>query len=204
VTTVTRRNKPETGVRTAILDATRALLEEKRYDELTVADILARAGVARGSFYFHFESKADVLADLVRRAIGQGHEAATDWLEHEERPSVEQATRASIATGARLWRAEAPVLRAIVENWRSSPKLEELWLSMMGGFTAGSEQRIAEDRASGVSPGGPDPADLAAALTWLGERLYYLAALGVAPFDDEEKLVDVLTHIWVTSLYRAS
>ena len=41
----------------------------------------------------------------------------------------------------------------------------------------------------------------AAALTWLGERLYYLAAIGVPPFTDEKKLVDVLTHIWLTSLY---
>ncbi len=41
---------------------------------------------------------------------------------------------------------------------------------------------------------------MAAALTWLGERLYYLAAIGVPPFDDEDKLVDVLTHIWLTAL----
>lgn len=203
-TTVTcmARQKPDSAVREAILAATRGLLEEKRYDELTVADILAAAGVARGSFYFYFEGKADVLADLVCRAIGQGHEAAVTWLGHERAADAEAATRQSIADGARLWRAEAPVLRAIVENWRSNPKLTELWLGMMGGFTAATTGRIDADRATGASPGGVDSADLAAALTWLGERLYYLAALGVPPFDDDRKLVDVLTHIWMTSLYR--
>ena len=43
---------------------------------------------------------------------------------------------------------------------------------------------------------------LAAALTWLGERAYYLAAIGQAPFDDEQALVDVLTEIWVSTIYN--
>jgi AcrR family transcriptional regulator len=196
-----QRQKPSSEVREAILVATRALLEEKRYDEITVADILAAAGVARGSFYFYFEGKADVLAELVTRAIGQGHEAATSWLGHEDAESIAAATRRSIADGAGLWRAQAPVLRAIVENWRTSPRLTDLWLTMMNGFTASTVERIEADRASGVSPGDFDPESLAAALTWLGERLYYLAAIGVPPFDDEKKLVDALTHLWMTSLY---
>jgi AcrR family transcriptional regulator len=195
------RQKPSSEVREAILVASRALLADKRYDEITVADILAAAGVARGSFYFYFEGKADVLAELVTRAIGEGHEAATSWLGHEEAESLAAATRRSIADGAHLWRAQAPVLRAIVENWRTSPKLTDLWLDMMNGFTASTVERIEADRASGVSADDVDAQSLAAALTWLGERLYYLAALGVPPFDDEEKLVDALTHIWMSSLY---
>ena len=42
---------------------------------------------------------------------------------------------------------------------------------------------------------------LAASLTWTGERLYYLAACGVPPFDDRAVLVDTLTHLWVSALY---
>src|SRR4051794_38070132 len=146
------REKPDSQVREAILDATRRLLERKRYDELTVADILAEAGVARGSFYFYFEGKADVLADLVRRAIGQGHEAAESWHGHGSAPaSIEAATRQSIADGARLWRAEAPVLRAIVQNWQSNPRLYEIWRSMMDSFTTATEARIVADRESGAS-----------------------------------------------------
>jgi hypothetical protein len=37
-------------------------------------------------------------------------------------------------------------------------------------------------------------------LTWLGERLYYLAAVGVPPFDDRERLVATLRHIWTATL----
>jgi hypothetical protein len=112
--------------------------------------------------------------------------------------------RHGIAQGARLWREQAPVLRAIVENWRSDPKLTALWLEQMNSYTAATAQRLESERASGLLRAGiPDPAALATTLTWLGERLYYLAAVDVPPFGDEESLVDVLTHIWMTSLYPA-
>ena len=39
-------------------------------------------------------------------------------------------------------------------------------------------------------------------LTWLGERLYYLAATGTPPFDDRERLVSTLLHMWTSALYR--
>jgi TetR/AcrR family transcriptional regulator, ethionamide resistance regulator len=181
-----------------ILDATRRLLDDHRFDELSVADILAAAQVSRGSFYFYFAGKHEVLAELVRRAIDQGHQAAQPWLAHEGQDEQRQAVRHGISEGARLWRAQAPVLRAIVENWRSDPGLTALWLQQMAGFTAATADRIATDQAAGPTV---DPTALATALTWLGERLYYLAALNVTPFDDQDTLIDVLTHIWMTALY---
>ncbi len=180
-----------------ILTATRRLLDERRFDELAVADILAAAGVARGSFYFYFAGKHQVLAELVRRAVARGQDAAEPWLAGDD---PRAAVRHGISEGAKLWRAEAPVLRAIVENWRSDPDLTELWLDMMGAFTAATADRIAADQGATSEL---DPAALAAALTWLGERLYYLAAIDVAPFADEHALVDVLTSIWMSVLYSS-
>jgi AcrR family transcriptional regulator len=187
-------------IRRAILEATRELLAERRLDEIAVADILAAADISRGSFYFYFESKHDVLAALVRQAVDQGHTAARPWLRHGDEDERYATVRHGISEGARLWRDQAPVLRAIVENWRSDPQLTELWLQQMEGYTAATTTRIEQD-GSGAAV---DPRALATALTWLGERLYYLAAIGVPPFDDEEALVDVLTHIWMGSLYQGA
>lgn len=198
-----RRNRrtPPAGrddrdLRKVILDATRGLLAERRLDEIAVADILDAAEISRGSFYFYFESKQDVLAELVRQAVGEGHEAARPWLRHDDEDERYATVRHGISEGARLWREQAPVLRAIVENWRADPKLTELWLGQMAGYTDATAARIELDGTTAV-----DSRTLATALTWLGERLYYLAAIGVPPFDDEEALVDVLTHIWMSSLY---
>ncbi len=48
---------------------------------------------------------------------------------------------------------------------------------------------------------GLDVAAVAASLTWLGERLYYLSAIGSAPFDDQHVLIDTLLHLWTAALY---
>ncbi|EUA13911.1 bacterial regulatory s, tetR family protein [Mycobacterium xenopi 4042] len=54
--------------RQAILQAVRELLEEKPFTELSVSTISDRAGVARSGFYFYFDSKYAVLAQILAEA----------------------------------------------------------------------------------------------------------------------------------------
>jgi len=82
-----------------------------------------------------------------------------------------------------LWRTNGPILRAIVENWQSEPRLRA-------------------DAAAHLA--GHDVTAVASGLTWLGERLYYLAACGIPPFDDENALVKYpRSHLGVHPLRRA-
>lgn len=201
-----RRDEPHqgaTGLRERILDALRELLRERTFDTLSVAEIITSAGVSRASFYFYFAGKQAVLAELVRRAVGAGHEAAQPWLQAKAGPR--ETLRAGIDAGAGLWLSNAAVLRAIVESWSSDPQLHELWLAQMTTFTDAAIARIQADRrADPAVEARLDSVDvqaLAASLTWTGERLYYLAACGVPPFDDRDVLVNTLTHLWVSALY---
>jgi len=186
-------------LRETILAATARLLTDQQFGDLAVNDILRAAGVSRGSFYFYFDSKQDVLAELVRRAVAQGHVAASPWLASP--PDKTAALRAGTAAGARLWQANAPVLRAIVENWRTDPRLTELWLEQMQSFTDAAAAQISADERALRRLSGLDIAAVASSLTWLSERLYYLAATGTPPFDNQDTLVDTLVHIWTSTLY---
>ncbi|WP_433079727.1 TetR family transcriptional regulator [Dactylosporangium sp. CA-052675] len=289
-----RDERSDTELRERVLNALRELLDTRTFDSLSVAEVITAAGVSRASFYFYFPSKQAALAELVRRAVGAGHEAAEPWLSsaasstgsppgpvdaaalgavgasigspvraagaRARRPSgaagdrnaarqgvasshpgmpgssaaqersgpragaalpgaltqqaaagppealspreslgPREALRHGIAAGADLWLANAGVLRAIVESWASDAQLRELWLAQMDTFTAATLARIAEE------PGleGVDLPALAASLTWLGERLYYLAASRIPPFDNREVLVDTLTHLWIRALGAA-
>jgi TetR/AcrR family transcriptional regulator, ethionamide resistance regulator len=200
-----RKPGPTSGrdVKADIVHAFDGLLRSRRFDELAVADVLEAAEVSRSSFYFYFESKHDLLAELVRRAVGVGHEAAQPWLQVGPGDDPQPGVSSGIRDGAVLWRDQAHVLRAIVEHWRQDPGLAELWTEMMAGYTRITAAKIDADRRAGLTP--PDvghPEHIAAALTWLGERLYYLAAIGLPPFDDQDVLVDTLTTIWMNTLYR--
>ena len=50
-----------TNTRAAILDAARAMFEEKGYFAVGLEAVAARAGISRQAIYLHFESKADLL-----------------------------------------------------------------------------------------------------------------------------------------------
>jgi AcrR family transcriptional regulator len=50
-----------------LLSAAEHLFGERSYRRTTVADICAQAGMATGSFYAHFDSKADVFAAVIRQ-----------------------------------------------------------------------------------------------------------------------------------------
>src|SRR6266511_1174032 len=58
------RNARSRRTRAALLDATRALLEEHGTEWLTMAAVAERAGVSRRAVYLHFASRAELLTEL--------------------------------------------------------------------------------------------------------------------------------------------
>ena len=73
----------------------------------------------------------------------------------------------------------------------------------MQSFTDATIAQITADPRARRRLRGQDIPALASALTWLGERLYYLAATGIPPFDDQDTLVSTLLHIWTSALYES-
>jgi TetR/AcrR family transcriptional regulator, fatty acid metabolism regulator protein len=52
----------EPDKRARILEAARSILSAKRYDDVPVSEIVEAAGIAKGTFYLYFPSKADLIA----------------------------------------------------------------------------------------------------------------------------------------------
>lgn len=53
--------------RNEILDCAQALFSERGYEETTVNDVIAAAGISKGAFYHHFPSKQAMLEALAER-----------------------------------------------------------------------------------------------------------------------------------------
>lgn len=102
------RTKPAAERRTELLDAAAAIVAERGAGALTVEEVTARAGVAKGTFYLQFRTKDDLLVALrerLGREILVEHEralAALDPADHARR--LERWLADAIA--GRLRRAE--------------------------------------------------------------------------------------------------
>ncbi|MCL2472104.1 MAG: TetR/AcrR family transcriptional regulator [Treponema sp.] len=64
--------------RNEIMDAAEKLFTGKGYEPTTVNDILAMVNIAKGTFYYHFKSKEDVLDALIDRRIREGVKKAEE------------------------------------------------------------------------------------------------------------------------------
>jgi AcrR family transcriptional regulator len=80
-----------------LLIAAEHLFAERSYRRTSVADICARAGIATGSFYAHFDSKADIFAAVVRQINADLRAAMADAL---EQAADDQRSRERAAFGA--------------------------------------------------------------------------------------------------------
>jgi TetR/AcrR family transcriptional regulator of autoinduction and epiphytic fitness len=70
----------------AILDATNRLLGDKGYEAMSMDDIAAEVGIAKGSLYKHFESKEALAAAVMVRLLDETR-AALDAIP-PERPAI--------------------------------------------------------------------------------------------------------------------
>jgi AcrR family transcriptional regulator len=67
-----RRGRPRrAAARTAIVDATLALLAERGFQGTTIAAIAARAGVGRNTIYRRWPTKEELLADALRELTAE-------------------------------------------------------------------------------------------------------------------------------------
>jgi|SRR5574344_1419533 AcrR family transcriptional regulator len=53
--------------RTEILDSATKLFAEKGYDSTSVTDIMNEVGIAKGTLYYHFKSKEEILDGIIER-----------------------------------------------------------------------------------------------------------------------------------------
>ncbi|WP_349657715.1 TetR/AcrR family transcriptional regulator [Xanthomonas sp. 10-10] len=57
--------------RARIVETASALFRERGYDGVSVADLMAAAGLTQGGFYKHFGSKADLIAETAQHGLEQ-------------------------------------------------------------------------------------------------------------------------------------
>ena len=185
-----------------MLTATSELLETVPPAQLTVARIIAAAGVSRTSFYEHFTSKEDVVVRLVRSISAEVADEIEPMFAHDGR-GPEQVFREGLERLLRVCARHAPLVLAASEEWPAVPELQKLWFGMHGELTRRLAELIASERAAGRAPAGADPDALAACLVWTGERAFHVAMTGEIPaLSAHDALIEPLVQLYVGTIYR--
>ncbi|MGN0712926.1 MAG: TetR/AcrR family transcriptional regulator [Anaerovoracaceae bacterium] len=83
--------------RNEILDVAERLFCTKGYDSTSTNDILAEIGIARGTLYYHFKNKEDILDGMIDRVLDEVIRKAGSIALDESVPVLERLTRTVLA-----------------------------------------------------------------------------------------------------------
>ena len=76
--------------RNEILDVAERLFGTKGFDGTSTTDILNEIGIARGTLYYHFKSKEDILDAMIERMTGSLVAKASEIVENKDVRSEER------------------------------------------------------------------------------------------------------------------
>jgi AcrR family transcriptional regulator len=119
----------------ALLDAAEALLAEGRaFDEVSVAELAAHAGVSVGAFYGRFKTKADLLRALYARYKATSETTLAAWADPE---ALGDAPLAEVVAGlctflVHDYAARAGLRRALALGVQSDPVVHDLAATLTG------------------------------------------------------------------------
>jgi AcrR family transcriptional regulator len=179
----------------AILDTAERLIGERPFSEISVDDLAKGAGLSRPTFYFYFASKDAVLLTLWERVIKEA-DAALEAI--------------AVTDPAAIWRPAVSVFfetfgahRGVTVAAAGSANCEvrDVFATFMQKWTDFTAATIDAERKRGAAPVTLPSTDLAAALNLMNERALQAAFASETPGLPEDRVLDTLVHIWVTSIY---
>lgn len=72
-------------VKSAVLNAAQVLLETGTWGDISLADIAKQSGVSKGTLYYHYKTKGEILFDLANRYLSEQWDDFIRWTENKEK-----------------------------------------------------------------------------------------------------------------------
>ncbi len=177
-----------------LLAAAELLFGERSYRRTTVAEICAHAGMATGSFYAHFGSKADIYVAVIRRINADLRRAMARALAGAE-PQQRARERAAFRAYFDLMSERPWCFRIVREAEFLAPQeFRAYYERLVRGYAAG----VRTAQLAGEVDASYDPEVIAYVYTGLGHfvgmRWAEWTAGGRVPDDVFDNLMDVLAR----------
>jgi AcrR family transcriptional regulator len=187
----------------AILDTATRLIQQRSFADISVDDLAKGAGISRPTFYFYFASKEAVLLSLMDPLIKRadtGFDNAMDTMPTEPHRAIRQGIEIFFSS----FGSEPSTARAGAEAVHSSPEFRAVWTALMHKWISLTAALINAERQRGAAPETLPALDLATSLNLMNEKMMMATLAGDRPSVEHDRVVDTLTHIWLTSIYGST
>jgi len=191
--------------RLAITQAVRELLQERPFAELSVSTISHRAGVARSGFYFYFDSKYSVLAQIVAEATEELEELTQYFAPRQPGESPEQFAQRMVGSAAAVYAHNDPVMTACNAARYTDIEIRDI---LEQQFEVVLRQIVgiveAEMNAGTAHPISDDIPTLVRTLAGTTALMLTGDPVLTARDDDVDRKVRVLERLWLHALWGGS
>lgn len=198
----TRRQLQRAASVARIVSATETLLSEaERFSDISVEQILVRAGVSRSTFYTYFDDMGHLLRVVGEGVIGDVVSAARRWMDRDS--GVDEAELRVIFTDLfATYRSRATLMAALADASAYDQGVREEFhrLFAIGHVELGKHIRRAQK--AGGARSDIDPESTAAWLVWMIERGLYQQVRHARPKDVDRHVASLAAIVW-HALYAA-
>ncbi|TQJ61271.1 TetR family transcriptional regulator [Arthrobacter sp. SLBN-83] len=184
----------------AILVTAETLLASRAFDDVSIEDLARGAGISRPTFYFYFPSKDAVLLALLDRVITEV-EHRVGHLSRDFESDPAGAWTRSIGMFVEVFVSHRGVSTSAIAARARNDEVRGLWSKSMQSWVDFSSDVIRAEQARGAAPGGIDAHDLAVSLNLMNERVITAVLNRESPAIAESGALDVLSTIWIRSIY---
>src|SRR5690349_251730 len=185
-----RSDSKKSERRREILDAARDVFARRGYNQATIDDIVARAGVARGTFYLYFDDKREVFSELIDRFATQITQAIQRIVTDDPALPVVEQVRSNIRVILRTCLVERAMTKILFTDAAGvDPAFDRKLATFYDTVVQLLTESLKDGQALGIVDDG-EPRVLAyLTIGALKELLYQAVTLGFA-----EETADVLTQ----------
>ncbi len=188
--------------RSAIVAAVRELLEETPFADLSVSTISDRAGVARSGFYFYFDSKYAVLAQILADATRELEELTQHFAPRGPDESPAAFAKRMVGSAAVMFAHNDPVMSACTAARATDDEIRRIQDEQITAVVEKIVKIVETERAAGTAQ--PVSDDIPMLIRTLGATTV-MALSGESAFisrdGDAARVVGVLEQLWLTSLW---
>lgn len=73
------------NIKDYILEATRNLLNKRSFSEISLAEIAKEAGISKGTLYYHYKNKSEIIFDLTDQYLNSQWDDFINWTEDKDK-----------------------------------------------------------------------------------------------------------------------